>query len=263
MSLAVLRVPLAPTGPFERDRVAHMCGLLVREASGDVCWIYVAPHASDHPLFVGLERLLHRLRVGPRVALALAMKLTNRNLEPGAHHSQMRTLRSAGVEVTMCGEHHWRCEATYAFPPDARLLQFSGRINSWPRVVRTLLPHAEELHSLYSAMALLVCLGAAATAYSATQAKSAVGVLAVDWVLTVMGIAAAHAPVLALASATAILRPAWRAILALVWLAALILVNTGVASRFEVRATAPPPSVRARAPPPFVRVRGPAVCARA
>ena len=41
---------------------------------------------------------------------------------------------------------------------------------------------AEELHGLYSAMALLVCLGAAATAYSATQAKLAVSVLAGDWV---------------------------------------------------------------------------------
>lgn len=44
-------------------------------------------------------------------------------------------------------------------------------MNSWPEVVRTLLPHAEELHSLYAAMALLVCLGAATTASSATAAR--------------------------------------------------------------------------------------------
>ena len=59
-------------------------------------------------------------------------------------------------------------------------------------------------------MALLVCLGAAATAYSATQAKGAVAILALDWLLTVCGVCAAHAPVLAHASSTAVLRPSGR-----------------------------------------------------
>ena len=67
-----------------------------------------------------LEFLLIRMRVGPRVALALAMKLTNSELTPGAHHSQIRKLESAGVRVVMCGEHHWRCEVSYIFPLDGR-----------------------------------------------------------------------------------------------------------------------------------------------
>ena len=62
-------------------------------------------------------------------------------------------------------------------------------------MVRTLLPRAEELHGLYAAMALLVCLGAAATAYSAMQAKSAVLVLALDWVLVLLGVQASPAMV--------------------------------------------------------------------
>ena len=57
-----------------------------------------------------------KLRVGPRVALAIAMKLTNDNLEPGRHGNQIAQLRAAGVSVTMCGEHHWRCEVSYTFP---------------------------------------------------------------------------------------------------------------------------------------------------
>jgi hypothetical protein len=54
MSLAVLRVPLGPPGassPFAREAVLPLCGMLVRERATDVCWIYVAPHAFDHPLF--------------------------------------------------------------------------------------------------------------------------------------------------------------------------------------------------------------------
>jgi len=161
------------------------------------------------------------------------MKLTNENLEPGRHDSQLRALAAAGVQVTMCGEHHWRCELSAHFPHDARLLAWTGRMNSWPKVVRTLLPHAEELHGLYSAMALLVCLGAAATAYSATQAKFAVGVLALDWVLTLLGVRLAHAPVLAHASSLSLLRPTWRWLLALCWLLSLIGVRTAMLSRLE------------------------------
>ena len=147
MSLAIVRVPLHPNGAFSRERVVPLCGLLVRQPGGvDVCWIYVAPHAYDHPAFQALETALARLRVGPRVALALAMKLTNRNLEPGRHDGQIRALSAAGASVIMCGEHHWRCEVAYDFPSHARLLALSGRLNSWQTVVRTLLPHAEELH---------------------------------------------------------------------------------------------------------------------
>ena len=36
-----------------------------------------------------------RLRVGPRIALAIAMKATNANLEPGRHDGQLRALRWA------------------------------------------------------------------------------------------------------------------------------------------------------------------------
>jgi hypothetical protein len=39
MSLAVLRVPLGADHPFSREAVAPLCGLLVRERAGDVCWI--------------------------------------------------------------------------------------------------------------------------------------------------------------------------------------------------------------------------------
>ena len=190
MSLAVLRVPITPDGPFERERVAPLCGLLVRASSDGSermdCWIYVAPHSFDHPAFQLLEWAMVKLRVGPRVALAIAMKLTNDNLEPGRHGNQIAQLRAAGVSVTMCGEHHWRCEVSYTFPSNARLLALSGRMNSWPTVVRTLLPNAEELHALYAALALLTCLSAAATASSATQAKGAVAVLAFDWLLSVV-----------------------------------------------------------------------------
>jgi hypothetical protein len=48
-------------------------------------------------------------------------------------------------------------------------------------VVRTLIPQAEELNSLYAAMALLVCLGAAATAYSAMQVAGWSLLIATDY----------------------------------------------------------------------------------
>ena len=147
-------------------------------------------------------------------------------------------LGDAGVRVTMCGEHHWRCSARYEFPPDGRLLRWSGRMNSWPKVVRTLLPHAEELHSLYAAMALLVCLGAAATASSATAAKSAVAVLLLDYLLVLLGVQTAHALVLAWASRTALVRPVWRRLLTGAWLLALCAVNAAVVSRHEALAFA-------------------------
>ena len=239
MGLAVLRVPLNRASPYDRERVTPLCGMLVRErGADDVCWIYVAPHSFDHPLFHALETALVRLRIGPRIALALSMKLTNTNLEAGRYSGQIGALRAAGVEVTMCGEHHWRCEILSHFPAHARLLAWSGRMNSWPKVVRTILPHAEELHSLYSAMALLVCLGAAATAYSATQAKFAVAVLAADWVLTLLGISLAHAPVLAHASMASLLRPPWRRLLGILWLASFVGVHTALVSRWESLAVA-------------------------
>ena len=49
MSLAVLRVPL--NAPFDRKRVAPLCGMIVRSKEIDICWIYVAPHSHDHPFF--------------------------------------------------------------------------------------------------------------------------------------------------------------------------------------------------------------------
>eukprot|EP00965_Chrysotila_dentata_P203674 6181875-Pleurochrysis_carterae.AAC.2 len=130
MSLAVLRVPLAA---FDRARVAPLCGLLIQHRGGDVCWIYVAPHRYDHPVFQAFEWLLTKLRVGPRVALAISMALTNSELEPSAYSKQIALLSRAGVAVTMCGEHHWRCEVGFDFPPDGRLLAWRGRINSWPK----------------------------------------------------------------------------------------------------------------------------------
>ena len=93
-------------------------------------------------------------------AFAIDRRLDHWNLTLG----RTLWLAAAGVRVTMCGEHHWRCEVSYEFGADARLLAWRGRVNSWPKVVRTLLPSAEELNGLYSVMALLVCLGAAATA---------------------------------------------------------------------------------------------------
>lgn len=70
-----------------------MAGMLVREREGvDVCWVYVAPHAFDHPLFQALETALVRLRVGPRIALGLAMKFTTVNLEAGRYDAQIRAL---------------------------------------------------------------------------------------------------------------------------------------------------------------------------
>ena len=52
MSLAVLRVPHGRgRSVFEVERVRPLCGLLIRQEEEDVCWIYVAPHRYDHPLF--------------------------------------------------------------------------------------------------------------------------------------------------------------------------------------------------------------------
>ncbi len=240
MSLAVLRVPLNHGSPIDADLVRPLCGLIVRRKGDDVCWIYVAPHRYDHPVFQLTEWLLTRLRVGPRVALAMAMKFTNVELEPSAFHAQLQLLADAGVRVTMCGEHHWRCEVSYDFASDARLLAWRGRINSWPKVVRTLMPGAEDLNGLYSAMALLVCLGAAATAYSATQAKATVAVLALDYLLLfathslgILHVHAAHAAVLGWASRYAVLGPRWRRVLLCLWFTAFASVNLGLISRFE------------------------------
>ena len=73
---------------------------------------------------------------------------------------------------------------------------------------------------------------------TAAQAKFAVAVLGFDCVLTVLGINLAHAPILAHAASMAVLRPAWRWLLALLWLVSLVAVNSGVASRFEALAFA-------------------------
>mmetsp|Transcript_32939 Transcript_32939/g.105036 ORF Transcript_32939/g.105036 Transcript_32939/m.105036 type:complete len:1137 (+) Transcript_32939:233-3643(+) len=241
MSLALLRVPLGPSFPhLDASRIRPLCGLLSRTLTQDVCWIYVAPHRYDHPGFQLLEALLGALRVGPRIALAIAMKLTNSELEPGAHAAAIRRLRRAGVEVVMCGEHHWRCEVKYKFEADARLLQWQGRINSWPTVVRTILPSAEELGWLYALMALIVCLGATATAHSATQAKATFAVLLADWLLTLaahdlrlLWPHPAHAPILLWATRYALLSPRRRRAALAFWLAVFGLVNSRVISRYE------------------------------
>jgi hypothetical protein len=45
----------------------------------------------------------------------------------GAQYTSLEPLPFlAGVEVVMCGEHHWRCEVKYSFEADARLLQWQG-----------------------------------------------------------------------------------------------------------------------------------------
>ena len=105
----------------------------------------------------------------PAVCCCLLLSVTVCYCVWHRYELQIRALRAAGVEVTMCGEHHWRCTVNTDFGRDARLLAWSGRMNSWAKVVRTILPEHEQLHPTYSVMALLVCLGAAATAYSATQ----------------------------------------------------------------------------------------------
>ena len=241
MSLAVVRVPLGggADSPFAADRVRPLCGMLVRETKKDgtledVCWIYVAPHSFDHPIFQALERALYMMRVGPRVALGIAMWATTQDLDPQRYHGQIAKLTQAGARVTMCGEHHWNCEWKKAsFGGDARLIAWSGRMNSWETVVRTLLPHAEELGGVYSLMALLVCLAVAATAHSATQAKAAVATLALDYLCVVGGAQLAHAPVVMLASRTAVLGPSWRRTLFVAWAISLVLVNLAVISRRE------------------------------
>ena len=238
MSLAVLRVPLGAGSLFDRERVRPLCGLLLRTKGLDECWIYVAPHRYDHPIIQAVEWMLYQMRVGPRVALGISMKLTNSELTPGRYDAQLQLLNEAGVRVSMCGEHHWRCSVQYEFPRDGRLLHWSGRMHSWPKVVRTLLPRAEELHGLYAAMALLVCLGAAATASSATAAKAAVAVLCLDYVAVLLGLQVAHAAVLWWASRTALVRPVWRRLLTGAWLLSLCLVNTEVISRYEALAFA-------------------------
>ena len=215
--------------PLAADRVRPHCGMLVRETKKDgtledVCWIYVAPHSFDHPIFQALERALYMMRVGPRVALGIAMWATTQDLDPQRYHGQIAKLTQAGARVTMCGEHHWNCEWKKAsFGGDARLIAWSGRMNSWETVVRTLLPHAEELGGVYSLMALLVCLAVAATAHSATQAKAAVATLALDYLCVVGGAQLAHAPVVMLASRTAVLGPSWRRTLFVAWAISLVL----------------------------------------
>jgi len=86
MSLAVVRVPLGIESPFDEARVSPLCGLIVEDNTGGrTCWLYAAPHRYDHPAFQLLEWTLRIFRVGPRISLAVAMKLTNSDLEPGAH----------------------------------------------------------------------------------------------------------------------------------------------------------------------------------
>ena len=80
---------------------------------------------------------------------------------------------------------------------------------------------------------LAVCLGAAATASSATAAKAAVAVLCLDYAAVLLGLQAAHAAVLWWASRTALVRPVWRRLLTGAWLLSLCLVNTEVTSRHE------------------------------
>ena len=89
MSLAVLRVPLGAGSLFDRERVRPLCGLLMRTKGLDECWIYVAPHRYDHPIIQAIEWLLYQMRVGPRVALGIAMKLTNSELTPGRYDAQL------------------------------------------------------------------------------------------------------------------------------------------------------------------------------
>ena len=68
--------------------------------------------------------------------------------------------------------------------------------------------------------------------------KGAAAVLALDWMLTSAGLTLAHAPVLAHASSLALMRPAGRAALALLWVVSLVAVNSGYISRVESLAVA-------------------------
>ena len=81
--------------PFvDRDRIVPLCGVLVREQNGIDVWIYVAPHAYDHPLFQALEGALARLRVGPRVAPLCA---------PYQHKPRAGSVRLADTVAARCG----------------------------------------------------------------------------------------------------------------------------------------------------------------
>lgn len=93
---------------------------------------------------------------------------------------------------------------------------------------------------LYALMALIVCLGATATAHSATQAKATFAVLLADWLLTLaahdlrlLWPHPAHAPILLWATRYALLSPRRRRAALAFWLAVFGLVNSRVISRYE------------------------------
>jgi hypothetical protein len=89
-------------------------------------------------------------------------------------------------------------------------------------------------------MALIVCLGATATAHSATQAKATFAVLLFDWLLTLaahdlslLWPHLAHAPILFWATRYALLSPRRRRAALALWLAVFGFVNSRVISRHE------------------------------
>ena len=62
MSAGLIKLPLSAA----TEAVRPMCGLVIAKAGGggEVCWLYVAPHAYGVPVFQLLERLLAFVRIG-------------------------------------------------------------------------------------------------------------------------------------------------------------------------------------------------------
>jgi len=124
--------------------VQHLCGLVTERPSGAkgggpecTCWIYVAPYEFYNPFTSLIERLASTFKMAPRVAVYFSWLATMRDLHESRNEIETVVRLAAGsadVSVTVCGEHEDDCETAFAFPGDARLLRWAGRLNSWSRV---------------------------------------------------------------------------------------------------------------------------------
>jgi hypothetical protein len=152
LSTAVAKFSTAGTcdRPGLLQTLRPFCGMLVEESSPTshcTCWLYIAPYGYDSALYHGLESVLRFFNLPERVAVYAALKLENEDLfESKKDFEQVMSSLGSSVSVSVCGpgdDTTATCNVQMdGFPRNAKLVQWSFRLNNWRAIKAALKPSA-------------------------------------------------------------------------------------------------------------------------
>jgi len=131
----------APGSPVEA--LKKFCGLIVEDYSAGstqcTCWLYIAPYGYDTPVYKGLESVLRFFNLPERIAVFAALKLENEDLSQAKEELVSLLPSDSSLTYTVCSEGTSSCQIQLeGFPDDARLLQWSFRLNSLTMIRKAL-----------------------------------------------------------------------------------------------------------------------------